>query len=69
MSKKLFSRPIITPPLKDRNKILDLYYQDIKQIDQIQALIRYKSLMHALYKKHNPWIKPVFINEKNWFKH
>lgn len=69
MSKKNFSRQIIPPPLEHRNKILNAYYQDLKQVDQITALIKYKNLMHALYKRHNPWIRPVVVNEKNWFKH
>ncbi len=69
MNKKIFSRQIVLPPLEHRNKILNSYYQDLKKVDQITALIKYKNLMHALYKKHNPWIRPVVVNEKNWFKY
>ena len=63
-----FLHHTILPPLKDRNKILDLYYKDLKQVDQIRALIKYKNLMHILYKIHNPWMRPVVVNKKNWFK-
>lgn len=66
---KISIRQIIIPPLESRNKILNLYYKDLKEIDNIHALIKYKQLMHELYKRYNPWMRPVIVNENNWFKY
>lgn len=62
-------RQINHPSLKDRNKILDLFNEELKSKGYIPALIKYKQLMHELYKRYNPWMRPVYINEDNWFMH
>jgi hypothetical protein len=62
-------RQIIAPPLEDRKKILDLFYKEQDEEGYVPAIIKYKQLMHELYKRYNPWLRPVYINEYNWFKH
>jgi hypothetical protein len=60
-------REIKHPPLKDREKILELFNKDLKDEGYIVAIIKYKQVMHELYKRYNPWLRPVYINEQNWF--
>jgi hypothetical protein len=62
-------RQIIPPPLEARNKILDLFYKEQDEIGYVEAIVKYKQLMHELYKRYNPWMRPVYINEYNWFKY
>ena len=50
-------RRLNTPPLKDRNKVLNQYYQDLNDMDSIDALVKYKNLMQILYVRYNPGMK------------
>jgi hypothetical protein len=57
---------MLHPPIEDRSKLLYKYYDDIRNMDTITSLIRYKQAMHYLYKEYNPWIKSVKITLDNW---
>jgi metal-dependent HD superfamily phosphatase/phosphodiesterase len=48
---------LVPPPLKDRHKVLNQYYEDINNIDPIDALVKYKNLMQILYVRYNPGMK------------
>jgi hypothetical protein len=62
-------RQIEHPSLRDRNKILDLFNKQLKEEGYIPAIVKYKQLMHELYKRHNSWMRPVYISQDNWFMH
>jgi hypothetical protein len=60
---------MLHPPLEDRSKLLHNYYDDLRKVDIITALMRYKQSMHFLYRDYNPWMKPVKITLDNWQYH
>ena len=70
MAKKKYEKKLLRsishPSLEARNKLLDKYYDDLRKVDTITALIKYKQAMHYLYKEHNPWMRPVKVTFDNW---
>jgi hypothetical protein len=60
---------MLHPPIEDRSKLLYRYYDDMRNMDTITSLIRYKQAMHYLYKEYNPWMKSVKITLDNWEYH
>ena len=46
-----------------------MFYKEQDEVGYMEAIVKYKQLMHELYKKYNPWMRPVYINEYNWFKY
>jgi len=54
------------PPLEHRNKILNEYYKDLNNMDQIGAMVKYKILMQELYKRYNPKLRTRRISRDYW---
>lgn len=50
-------KPIVLPPLSVREKILQKYYEDVKNHGYIDAYIAYDSAMHRAYVKLNPHLR------------
>lgn len=57
---------IISPPLEMRERILQAYYQKVKESDHIDALVLYRNSMAALYKRYNPWLKVRFYKRDHF---
>ena len=73
MPKKKYDKKLLRsmrhPPIEARSKLLHKYYDDLRKVDIITALMRYKQSMHFLYREYNPWMRPVTITLDNWEYH
>lgn len=45
------------PPLHFRTKILNKYYENLQNMDELDALVVYKNSMQNIYYRYNPYIK------------
>lgn len=58
------------PPLKRREQILAQYYENLKSMDRIDALVIYRNNMGKLYKVYNPslyvkfWKRDHFLEKE-----
>ena len=55
------------PPLSVREKVLDMYYNDLKSMDHIDALVNYRNRMQVVYKKYNPWMVIRYSKREYFF--
>jgi len=55
------------PPLPVREKVLNMYYNDLKSMDHIDALVNYRNRMQVVYKKYNPWMVIRYSKREYFF--
>jgi len=55
------------PPLAVRERVLDMYYNDLKSMDHIDALVNYRNRMQVVYKKYNPWMVIRYSKREYFF--
>lgn len=63
----MYKQNVHHPPLRIRQRILDKYYNNLKSIDHIEALVIYKNDMQVVYKKYNSWMKIRFYKKEYFY--
>jgi hypothetical protein len=63
----MYKQNINHPSLKIRQRILDKYYNNLKSMDHIDALVIYKNDMQVVYKKYNSWMKIRFYKKEHFY--
>ena len=53
------------PPLHFRTKILNKYYENIQNMDEIDALVIYKNSMQNIYYRYNPHIRRLKFDRQS----
>jgi len=59
---------LVLPPLRNRKKVLNRYYEDLKTMDYIDALVRYQNTMQIMYARYNLGIKIKLITREFYEK-